>query len=279
MLRHWIACVLALAAVALPDDAGASEQAKEAAASAFPSAADAQSEGSARMQALDGGAARSSRDDVIRLAQVTGGGSLTVQPATAGACPAGTVFFPGQSVRLIGSGFAAGTVIQVFFAYDGGDSVLIDTTSADGSGALDSTVMIPSDVSAPAAGMFKVFGNTPGGERLGLTALIQIAPSPGGDTDGDLIPDVCDNCPAVANPGQENDDSDAFGNACDPCPHDANNDSDGDGLCGDVDACPFDPDNDADSDGVCGNEDNCPNVANPNQLDQDHNGIGDACQT
>ena len=41
--------------------------------------------------------------------------------------------------------------------------------------------------------------------------------------------------PATANPGQENADSDALGDVCDPCPYDANDDQDGDGICGDLD--------------------------------------------
>jgi len=38
------------------------------------------------------------------------------------------------------------------------------------------------------------------------------------DPDSDGVPDPEDNCPAVANPGQEDSDSDGFGDACDNCP-------------------------------------------------------------
>lgn len=48
-------------------------------------------------------------------------------------------------------------------------------------------------------------------------------------------------------------------------------DLDGDGI---PDAC--DPDDD--DDGVPDDADNYPSVANPNQSDQDNNGVGDACQ-
>ena len=37
------------------------------------------------------------------------------------------------------------------------------------------------------------------------------------DTDGDTVCDAIDNCDAIANPSQANDDSDALGDACDPC--------------------------------------------------------------
>jgi hypothetical protein len=40
------------------------------------------------------------------------------------------------------------------------------------------------------------------------------------DTDGDGITDGVDNCRFEANPGQEDEDGDTFGDACDPCPTD-----------------------------------------------------------
>src|SRR5262249_31392703 len=85
------------------------------------------------------------------------------------------------------------------------------------------------------------------------------------DVDGDGFGDpgfphnTCplDNCPGVANPGQEDVDGDGAGDACD--------------------LCPTDPTNDQDGDGVCGNVDNCPAYANADQADYDGDGIGDPC--
>jgi hypothetical protein len=63
----------------------------------------------------------------------------------------------------------------------------------------------------------------------------------GADTDGDVAPDVCDNCPLVPNPGQADGDLDDVGDVCDNCPAVPNPsqvDTDGDGLGDECDPCP-----------------------------------------
>jgi Thrombospondin type 3 repeat len=54
------------------------------------------------------------------------------------------------------------------------------------------------------------------------------------DRDGDGRADAADNCPAVANPGQEDTDGDSQGDACDA-------DDDNDGLTDTADKCPLEP--------------------------------------
>ena len=82
--------------------------------------------------------------------------------------------------------------------------------------------------------------------EFGLGTSPIVANASGIDTDSDTVPDFQDNCPSVANAGQENQDNDSLGDACDP-------DIDGDGVANGSDVFPTDAtewsDNDADGTG------------------------------
>ncbi|MBM3152488.1 MAG: hypothetical protein FJZ96_09865 [Chloroflexi bacterium] len=109
------------------------------------------------------------------------------------------------------------------------------------------------------------------------------------DRDTDGIPDRRDNCFAVYNPDQRDNDRDGSGDVCDPdddnddlederdnCPRVANFtpytrqvDSDGNGI---GDAC-----QDTDHDTIIDVNDNCPRHFNTRQEDTDRDGVGDIC--
>jgi hypothetical protein len=72
------------------------------------------------------------------------------------------------------------------------------------------------------------------------------------DPDDDGLFNTVDNCPFVANPGQEDADGNGVGDACE------GTDTDGDGVPDPLDVCPTVPD--------------------PEQIDSDHDGFGDACE-
>ena len=84
----------------------------------------------------------------------------------------------------------------------------------------------------------------PGGDSIigdahittSIGAGFTIQSLPDGDGDGDGVPDEDDNCPNVANAGQEDGDGDEFGDACDGCPGDAGKTAPGVCGCGVVDS-------------------------------------------
>ncbi len=53
---------------------------------------------------------------------------------------------------------------------------------------------------------------------LAVLSVVSFASAQTPDSDGDFVEDALDNCPAVANAGQENLDGDRLGDACDPYP-------------------------------------------------------------
>jgi hypothetical protein len=73
-------------------------------------------------------------------------------------------------------------------------------------------------------------------------------------------------------------DNDRVINNSDNCPDLYNPDQDDEDLDGIGDLCDPLIDPDSDGDGVANSADNCPNLSNSDQADADGNGIGDACE-
>lgn len=107
----------------------------------------------------------------------------------------------------------------------------------------------------------------------------------GVDSDGDGVPNLCDNCRFAFNPSQVDLDGDGVGNSCDNClaisnadQADLDSDQRGD-LC---DNCPTEANtlqDDTDGDRVGDVCDNCLLDFNPGQGDMDSDFVGDVCDT
>ncbi len=115
--------------------------------------------------------------------------------------------------------------------------------------------------------------------------LFPLDPTEWADNDGD----------GIGNNADPDDDNDGVNDVDDAFPFDSTEwiDSDGDGIGNNADfdddndgrpdatdAFPLDPTEwaDGDSDGIGDNGDNCPLTYNPDQIDSDGNGVGDACE-
>lgn len=257
----------------------------------YPSEPDGEGAPSVQSQTLeDGSLAHSSTSQsgsgaVAMMQQVAtrfAPGAVVIKVLGTAQCLDDSAGSQGQQMRLTGDGFAPGASVQVEFACCDGFLSQLGPVVADSGGAIDATVTIPSGFSTPALSGLSLYGDSPTANvRRVLSGQLLVGPASPPDSDGDALPDFCDNCPGDSNPGQEDADTDGIGDSCDSCPNDIRNDADGDGLCASdpLEPCPFDAQNDVDGDGVCGDIDNCPVDANADQADSDMNTVGDACQT
>ena len=141
------------------------------------------------------------------------------------------------------------------------------------------SLTLPAALSTPGMALLEAQGAEGSDGLLNLSTVFTLLASGGADSDGDRVPDVCDNCPNNHEQGQEDGDLDGVGNVCDACSVDQQNDSDRTAFAEMWTLARSIRTMMPTAIRVCGDEDNCPNVANPSQHDVDANGIGDACQT
>ena len=130
-------------------------------------------------------------------------------------CSTAGIYLMGQNVRIKGAGFAPSTSIDIYYKAIRDDQwPFVASILSNSDGTLDFVLSIPVTSTANPFAFFIASGVGENDENRQLIGMFRITAALGGDSDGDGIPDICDNCPSVANPDQADSMGDGIGDAC-----------------------------------------------------------------
>lgn len=170
----------------------------------------------------------------------------------------------------------------------GGSSPAGTVNFTEGETSKEIVILVSGDVSIESDEMFDVVLLNPVNGSIGTGTASGTIINDDIDSDSDGVADSVDNCPAISNQNQADNDGDLAGDVCDQ-------DDDDDTVNDDVDNCQFLAnlgqenndedafgdlcDNDDDNDTILDQDDNCQFDSNRRQLDTDLDLLGDACDT
>jgi hypothetical protein len=166
---------------------------------------------------------------------------LSIDAPSGTSCGSARAFTPGQTVQVRGMDYAPSSEVVLKLVARNGASENLGSVTTDAGGDLSVDVSIPTGATTGIGAVIEARGTSASGMPLVLLGYLVLVAAPEADSDGDGVQDICDNCLDLANEGQEDVDLDLVGDACDACPVDAENDIDGDRLCGDIDPAPYIP--------------------------------------
>jgi lysophospholipase L1-like esterase len=143
-------------------------------------------------------------------------GDLSIEPIETNICSSAGIYVMQQIVRIKGMGFAPNSSVTIHYSPSPGVPLApISIVTSDSAGMLDVSLEIPSSTSTEGLAFFTASGTGANGAARSLIAMFRFTISLGIDSDGDGIPDICDNCPDTYNPDQTDSNSDGVGDACD----------------------------------------------------------------
>lgn len=130
-------------------------------------------------------------------------GSLAAQSKNTTCTPLPGRFAAGQEVDLVGAGFAASTSVSIDVRWSPSATRSLGSATSTASGVLSTDVSLPSDIPVGTYFVITASGDDASSGMRSLTALALAGPAYSVNSDGDNVPDICDNCPSTKNGAQD----------------------------------------------------------------------------